>query len=107
MAVGERDGGDVAVHLDQLRLQPFAAKETFFDGDFDRKPGHADGRVGERDFAGVGGDGEIGCALEVSEQCQCEKSFHNFVSTALYCQNVFTTKARRTRRLLGTFITCS
>src|SRR5690242_21930501 len=41
MAIGQRDRGDIAVHLDQLRLDPFVAAEALLERNFHREPKHA------------------------------------------------------------------
>jgi hypothetical protein len=70
-------------------------EETFLDGDFDQEPSHADGRVGERNFAGVGGTARLVCAT--ARKYSRGKKTCSFLIAALDVK-FFTTKEQKTRR---------
>ena len=50
--------------MNELRLETFLAKESFFDRDLDGKPCQANGGVGEGDFARFGAGGWQNTAVE-------------------------------------------
>jgi len=68
MAIGQRDRGDIAVHLDQLRLDPFVAEEALLERNFHREPKHTHSGIGKRDFARIGTVPPIGLPEDEDDQ---------------------------------------
>jgi hypothetical protein len=57
-----------AVHLDQLRLDPFVAEEALLERNFHREPKHAHSGIGKRDFARFGTVPPIGLPEDEDDQ---------------------------------------
>src|SRR5690348_17350963 len=74
MAIRQRDGCDVAVHLYELRFDSFGPKKALLEGDLHRKPGHAHSGIGKRDLSRFGTVRQIAMPEDEEDYCCDEES---------------------------------
>src|ERR1041385_2904857 len=75
MAIRQRDGCDVAVHLYELGFDSFGPKKALIESDLHRKPGHAHRGVGKRDLSRFGTVRQIAMPEDKEDYCCDEESF--------------------------------